>query len=671
MTEPSHAVFLSYASQDAEAAQKICEALRVAGIEVWFDQSELRGGDAWDRKIRDQIHDCRLFIPVISANTERRDEGYFRREWALAADRTRDMTHKRTFLVPVVVDGTSERGASVPDKFHELQWTRLPGGDTPPAVVERIRRLLMPEPSLALAAATQTPPASGSGEISTTWFVVRSRYKPGLWAIGAVLAVTMTYFVVDRFWLAKHTAAAAVTATPPSPVAPEKSIAVLPFVDLSEKHDQEYFADGLADEVLSLLATLPELKVISRTSSFQFKGQNTDLRTVGAQLGAAYVVEGSVRRYGDRVRVTAQLITSSDGVHRWSDSYEESIGDVLRMQQNIAMALGRALQVEVSDAPWHAPPTLASSDAYSAYLHGLHAMDRYDPEGLNTAISYFERALSLDPTLVRAREKLAQVYYVQMELGLVSPQISAEHLRQTLVGVLRDDPRSAMGHALQAELLVTYDWDWTQARREAELAVSLSRNCSFALYAAADINGVLGRWDQAEALFRQSLAIDPLDADTHQLFGWTLFHAGRYAEAEAEARRVLQIRPSYTGERFYLGAYLLAQGRFPDALGEMQKEPDKAVRKVGLAMAQYALRNRSEAEVALREAEQIAGSHWAYEIAWTHAFRGEASDAFRWLDRAYEQKDFNLEYLKGEWALKSLESDPRYKAFLRKLNLPE
>jgi TIR domain len=128
------AVFLSYASQDADAARRICDALRAAGIEVWFDQSDLRGGDAWDRKIRDRIHDCRLFIPVISASTERRDEGYFRREWAFAADRTRDMAHKRAFLVPVVVDGTSERGASVPDKFNELQWTRLPGGDTPPRV---------------------------------------------------------------------------------------------------------------------------------------------------------------------------------------------------------------------------------------------------------------------------------------------------------------------------------------------------------------------------------------------------------------------------------------------------------------------------------------------------------------------------------------------------------
>src|SRR5262245_52456080 len=164
VTTPAGAVFLSYASQDIDAAKRICDALRAAGIEVWFDQSELRGGDAWDRKIREQIHDCRLFIPVISANSESRDEGYFRREWTLAADRTRDMAHKSAFLVPVVIDGTPERGASVPEKFHELQWTLLRGGETPPAFVERVRGLLSPEPT----ATTRPPTGTTSGGVPPT-----------------------------------------------------------------------------------------------------------------------------------------------------------------------------------------------------------------------------------------------------------------------------------------------------------------------------------------------------------------------------------------------------------------------------------------------------------------------------------------------------------------------
>ncbi len=293
-------------------------------------------------------------------------------------------------------------------------------------------------------------------------------------AIIIVLAIALAYFAADKFWLSKRekpeqVAAAEVSSsasTRSARAVSDKSIAVLPFVNLSEKHDQEYFSDGLAEEVLSLLATLPDLKVISRTSSFQFKGHNADLRTIGAQLGAAYVVEGSVRRSGDRVRVTAQLISSSDGLHRWSDTYEQNFGDVLRMQQEIAAALGRALQVEVGSIYGGTAATLANTDAYSLYLHGLHSMDRDDKPGLDEAISYFERALSDDPTMIRAREKLAHAHYMEWELGLVIPAAGADHLRRDLDILLREDHRSSIGHALRAELLITWDWDWAGAGRK-------------------------------------------------------------------------------------------------------------------------------------------------------------------------------------------------------------
>ena len=496
---------------------------------------------------------------------------------------------------------------------------------------------------------------------------------------GAELSILIALLLVGGsvlWWASRmgstHVAStAAADATHFNPPLGDKSIAVLPFVDMSEKKDQEYFADGLAEEVLSLLATLPELKVISRTSSFQFKGHNADLRTVGAQLGAAYVVEGSVRRYGDRVRVTAQLISTQDGVHRWSDSYERDVGDLLRMQQDIATALGRALQVEVSAVPWQAAPTLTSTEAYNSYLHGLHAMDRYDKAGFEEAISYFEHALALDPSLSRARERLGQVHYLQLGFGFVTPTDGAERLRRDVDGILRENPRSGMGHALRSELLITYDWDWAVAQREAELGVSLAKNDSFALYAAGDTATALGHWDQADTLLRQALAVDPLDAEPHDLFSWMLYHAGRFAEAEAEGRRVLEIRPSYALAHFDLGLYLLAEGKLQAALSEMQLEPLAGFQTVGIAMAFHALRRKADSDAALRRAEHDFGQEIAYEIACAHAYRGEATAAFQWLDRAYAQKDFLLEYTKGEWMLRSLESDPRFKAFLRKMNLPE
>src|SRR5215469_581094 len=196
---PTGAVFLSYASEDAEAAERICNALRAAGIEVWFDKSELRGGDAWDRSIREQINECALFVPVISANAHARTEGYFRFEWKLAIDRSHRMAPDQTFLLPVVIDNTSQSDKRIPDRFRELQWTHLPGGDATPPYVERVRRLLTRD--LASEPAAATPPVSGVAQISTPSTRALPGDKPALWVIGAVAAVFVVYFVVDKVWL--------------------------------------------------------------------------------------------------------------------------------------------------------------------------------------------------------------------------------------------------------------------------------------------------------------------------------------------------------------------------------------------------------------------------------------------------------------------------------------
>ena len=193
MTEPSHAVFLSYASQDAEAAQRICEALRAAGIDIFLDQSELRGGDAWDQKIRHEIRDCALFVPIVSQHTQERLEGYFRHEWKLAIERTHHMAEQMPFLVPVVVDGTRDQEAFVPDAFRAVQWTRLPGGETPPAFVERIKRLLSPELSPMSAVSVATP--AMREPVRATW-----RSKPVLLAIVAVVVLAAPAY----FWISKH-----------------------------------------------------------------------------------------------------------------------------------------------------------------------------------------------------------------------------------------------------------------------------------------------------------------------------------------------------------------------------------------------------------------------------------------------------------------------------------
>jgi len=313
--QSQRAVFLSYASEDAAAAQQICTALRAADIEVWFDQSELRGGDAWDAAIRKHIKSCALFLPVISTNTHNRIEGYFRLEWKLAIDRSYLIAADQAFLLPVVIDGTPQTDERIPDRFRELQWTRLPGGNTPPAFVEHVARLLSPAHQLptiptrwsmvSTVPAAGKPPRSGA----KAW---RSKFVLLVFALAVIAG---GYIALDRLVVSKAkrdvgrstavTTASSVNAQNPIP---EKSIAVLPFLDMSETKDQEYFSDGLSVELLDLLSKTEGLKVIARTSSFYFKGKQATIPEIASTLRVAHVLEGSVRKAGTTIRVTAQLI---------------------------------------------------------------------------------------------------------------------------------------------------------------------------------------------------------------------------------------------------------------------------------------------------------------------------------------------------------------------------
>jgi TolB-like protein/Flp pilus assembly protein TadD len=670
---PTGAVFLSYASQDAEAAQKICDALRAAGIEVWFDKSELRGGDAWDRQIREQIHDCRLFIPVISANSEHRDEGYFRREWSLAADRTRDMAHKRAFLLPVVIDGTSERGASVPEKFHELQWTRLPGGDTPPAFVERIQRLLSPEASPARAVETPVAPSSMVQSSSASGRPTR-RFKPALWAISAVLALALAYYVADRFWLSKRTAIAAAGTAPAATGAGEKSIAVLPFVDLSEKHDQEYFADGMAEEILDLLAKIPELKVIGRTSSFQFKGRADDLRKIGQTLGVAYVLEGSVRRALNLLKVTAQLISTQDGAHRWSDTYELRDGDAVQLQEQVAAGIARALELSIADS--QSTDAAAIGSDYDLYIRGIHELDSSSYEGCRQAIALFTDVLRRHPQSERALISMARAHECIAWGDYVVPNAGIEQAREYALQALRVNPRSADAHVVLATVFILHDYDWASAQRELDTASELSPANSRALMTAARLHQALGQYDIAIGLLNQAAALDPLDPLIYDILGDTYMRARNFVKAEKMWRRCLQISPDFLGAHFYLSNALLMQHQLNEALEEAKVDLSQEGEPHGLALVYYAMGRSSDADKALRdvvafESQQKKLVEWPSELARIYAFRGELDSAFAWLDRAYEERESDMYFVKGDPLLDNLVPDPRYKALLRKMNLPE
>jgi TolB-like protein/cytochrome c-type biogenesis protein CcmH/NrfG len=671
-------VFLSYASEDGEAAKRIAGALRSAGVEVWFDQSELRGGDVWDQKIRKQIHDCALFIPIISTHTQARTEGYFRLEWHLADQRKLLMTKSRPFLVPVCIDGTPLPDAEVPDSFSAAQWTRLPTGETPPAFVERIAGLLSPEQSQPppptyplVGAASRTTSAANAGT-HRSGASRRSKFVASLIALALVLLggyVALDKFVLSRRVAVTASAPVAQSLLPVPSTSPEKSIAVLPFVDLSEKKDQEYFADGMAEEILDDLTKIPGLTVIGRTSSFQFKGKSDDLRKVGATLGAAHLVEGSVRRSGDHVRVTAQLIRSSDGVHEWSETYDRNVGDSLNVQQEIAVSLARALQVTM-DAGTVPKAEVKSPEAYDFFLRGLHAFDQADKAGLEAAANYFEQALRLEPSLTRAQDMLARTYFDQADDGYVPATLGFERARAIDQILLKKDPRSFSAHAHLSRIYADHDWDLASAKREADEAISLNPGAWNGYYSAGIVQFYLGNWDEAERNFRTALSLDPLNPDTHQALGVVLYGAGRFTEAAAEYRRTLEISPSFPYVHSYLSSDLLALKQPEAALREAQLERNEGAKRCWMAVAYHALGRKSESDAALAQLTRD-NADAPYSIAVVHASRGEADQAFDWLDRSYQQKDVSLMYIKSERILRQLENDPRYKALLHKMQLPE
>lgn len=295
MSTPSQAVFLSYASQDSDAVRRLCDALRAVGLDVWFDQSDLRGGDAWDASIRRQIKECALFVPVIAANTEsREEEGYFRLEWKLVVDRSHLMADGKAFLLPVVIDSTLDANASVPEKFREVQWTHLPSGEAPTVFAERVQRLL----------------SGGS--------------------------------VPSRVVAPRVVAATAPTVTTPTDETP--SIAVLPFVNRSQDADDEYFAEGLADELLNVLTKIRGLRVVARSSAFTFKGKGATVAEVGRALNVATVLEGSVRKAGNRLRISVQLVKVADGYHLWSERYDRTLEDIFAVQDDVAQSVVKELR---------------------------------------------------------------------------------------------------------------------------------------------------------------------------------------------------------------------------------------------------------------------------------------------------------------------------------------
>ena len=497
-----------------------------------------------------------------------------------------------------------------------------------------------------------------TGEASAVpQFRVVVRHK----AIFATIAViVILLLLVAAFWLAGRKSIPEASQIPPS-------IAVLPFVDLSPEKDQEYFSDGLAEELLNSLAKIQGLHVAARTSAFQFKGKNQDLRVIGQKLNVATVLEGSVRKQGERVRITAQLIQVSDGFHLWSEAYDRNLTDIFAVQEDIANAVAGSLRVTLLGEK--APSSRGTNlEAYNVYLQGKYFYARYRKEDVDKAISCYEQAVRLDPNYALAWASLAEAR--SFRATSYGPIDGFRMARQAAERALALDANLAEAHAIMGWIKREYDWDWAGAGTSFQRALALAPGNATAIRETAQLAATLGNFEQALMLDRQAVELDPLNGRAYMGLVLHLYYTGRLDDAAEAAKKALDLNPDVPALQTFLSRVYLAQSRPQDALAEARRETDPGYRQQGLALANYALGKKQESDAALRQLIAAFQSDGAFQIAEVYAFRGEADRVFEWFGRAYAQRDSGFSIMKGDPLLKSIESDPRYNAFLRKLRLP-
>jgi TolB-like protein/Tfp pilus assembly protein PilF len=660
------AIFLSYASGDGEAARRICDALRAAGIEVWFDQSELRGGDAWDRQIRQHIHDCALFVPVISAQSEARHEGYFRREWRLAVERAGDMSGRVAFLVPVVIDDTSDLRADVPERFREVQWTRLPGGETPAAFVERIRRLLAREAVTAIDAAARAGSESPSAIRPSRTAPWSRRILP---MAGAVLVLgALAYIAIDKPWISKPAAT-------PVVAQPAASIAVLPLTNESVEASQQYFSDGISEDLITALGQFPGLKVIGRISSFQFRNSKEDSRSIGAKLGVAHLLEGSVRKSGDTIRVSAELIDTSDGSMQWSEQYDRRYQDLFALQDEITHAVVSALRSKLLPGEYalaqNDRPPSGSLEAYNALLEGRFSYSRGTEADLRKGVEFFTQATQLDSHYALAWSGLSQSFSTLAARFLQGAAIqdARANARAAAERALSLLPELAAAHVARGTALLL-ELDWRGAEEEYRRALVLVPADADAQVSFARLQAAFGEPERAVELTRQALATEPLQANWYGWLASYLCGLDRLDEAERTIRKAIELQPSAAVNHQRLAIIEVQRGNAQAALAAAQQEPAGLWQASALALATQIGSDRSAADAALGTMIDKYAGNLAYQIAEVYALRNDAQKTFEWLDRAWNIKDVGVVYLLFDPLMLRFRDDPRFSAFCRKAGLP-
>jgi TolB-like protein/Tfp pilus assembly protein PilF/class 3 adenylate cyclase len=495
-------------------------------------------------------------------------------------------------------------------------------------------------------------------------------------SIGSIAALLLAAILVTSgvYYFTSHRTA------PKSGAIPEKSIAVLPLVNSTGDPANEYFSDGMSEEFISSLSRLQDLKVVGRTSSFQFKGKTDDSKTIGEKLGVYYLLEGSVRKSADRVRIAVALIKSGDGANVWSDTYDRELKDIFAVQSEIAGAVANQLKVallgnngQAAQLATAATPSNQNVEAYNALLQGNFYYNRRTAEDNRKAIGYFEEAIRLDPRYALACAKLSTAaLLLATDYGSIATKEGQEAIakaRASAKSALDLDPNLADAHSAQAVILTLVDFNFAAAEAEYRRAGELAPQNPAVTGNLATLMSNLGRLDEAVALTQRAIALDPLRVNFHQNLAHNLTALGRYDEAEAALRRAIALQPQAATNYMWLAMIQILRGNSGAAVELAKQETDPFWRTYGLALAQFANGERAEADAALKKLIDEDADDAGSQIAMIYALRKEPEKMFEWLEHAWTTHDGGVTSLLFDPFLRAYKDDPRFITFAQKVGV--
>ena len=535
-------------------------------------------------------------------------------------------------------------------------------------------------------------------EVDRTQSITHSTGRKLDYAIIGLMALALGYFAWDKFLggegaavpaatvsgaaapeastgaaetapAATATASDAASVPAPATAPPARSIAVLPFTDMSPEGDQEYLSDGIAEELLNLLVQIPDLQVAARTSSFSFKGKDVQIAEVASALHVAHVLEGSVRKSGNRVRITAQLIKADDGYHLWSQTFDRTLDDVFAIQDEISAAVVAALKVKLLGA---APKSVeVNPAAYAQYLQGRYFMQRRTRKDWENAVSAYRQALEIDPNYAAAWAGLSQVLAAQAGQSYIELHAGNQEARAAALKALELDPNLAEAHAALGVIQLTYDWDWVGAEASLQKALDLAPGNAEILAQMGLLQRYLGNMDASIELNQRALDLDPLALIGYHQLGMALTWDQQLDEALVIFDRLLTMNPAFAAANLARSRILLVQGKMKEAMAAAEAEVEPFWHAYAVLINLYAQKRTAEADALLPDFIAQNEHDSAYQIAQIYGFRGDQDLVFQWLERAYAQRDGGLPEILYDPLMTQFSDDPRWAEVLKKVGLYE